>query len=227
MCNITSRIKEYLDYKKIPISLFEKTTGMSNGAFGKQLKNKGAIGTDKLEKVLLNYPDLSPQWVLTGKGGMIKSAEKDKNDTLIPAVTNSQNHEEFKIIDTRPRIPYDAAAGSLSFSMDGIRADQCEQLPIIPTLPKYDFTIIARGDSMIPDFISGDELACAIVSESSFVQWGRVHVLDTAQGIVLKRIFDQRDSILCKSINHNYPDFDIPKDEVYHIAIVVGLIRHL
>ena len=52
------------------------------------------------------------------------------------------------------------------------------------------------------------------------------HVLDTAQGVVLKRIFDKQTHILCRSINHEFPDFEIPKTEIYHIAIVVGLIRH-
>lgn len=50
-------------------------------------------------------------------------------------------------------------------------------------------------------------------------------MLDTAQGIVVKRIYDNKDTILCKSNNPDYPDFEIPKDEVYHIALVVGYLR--
>lgn len=129
-------------------------------------------------------------------------------------------------IETRPRIPYDASAGSLSIAINSVHQNDCEHIPVIPTFPKYDFTIVARGDSMIPEFQSGDELACAFVNESVFIQWGRVHVLDTAQGVVLKRIFDKKDSILCRSINSDYPDFEVPKDDIYHLAIVVGLIRH-
>lgn len=100
-------------------------------------------------------------------------------------------------------------------------------LPIIPTFPKYDFTIVARGDSMLPDLLSGDELACRFIRESSFIQWGRTHVLDTAQGIVVKRIFEKKEAILCRSNNVDYPDFIIPKEDIFHIAIVVGLIRQL
>lgn len=142
------------------------------------------------------------------------------------SVIRKNSTEADTLIETRPRIPFDAAAGVLSEAIQSVYAGQCEQVPLIPTLPRYDFTIIARGDSMAPDFLSGDELACTFVSESSFIQWGRVHVLDTAQGIVLKRIFNQKESILCRSINQEYPDFDIPKNEIYHLAVVVGLIRH-
>ena len=135
-------------------------------------------------------------------------------------------HNSTPEIETRPRIPFDAAAGSLSLAIDSVPASECEQIPIIPTFPRYDFSIIARGDSMTPEFQSGDELACAFVKESAFIQWGRAHVLDTAQGVVLKRIFDKQTHILCRSINNEYPDFEIPKTEIFHIAIVVGLIRH-
>ncbi|MDE7414373.1 MAG: helix-turn-helix transcriptional regulator [Muribaculaceae bacterium] len=216
MCKILNRIKEYLDYKGIPIATFERSVGMSNSSFGKQLKKGAAIGTDKLENILINYPDLSPVWLLTGQGYMIISPDDPVSATL--QISTS--------VDTRPRIPFDAAAGSLSLAIQGVSSTDCEQIPVIPTLPQYDFSIIARGDSMYPEFMSGDELACAFVHETSFIQWGRAHILDTAQGVVLKKIFDRKTSILCRSINSDYPDFEIPKNDIYHLAIVVGLIRH-
>lgn len=248
MCQILERLKDYIDYKGIAISAFEKSVGMSNASFGKQLKNKGAIGTDKLENILKVYNDISPLWLMTGKGSMLITPKTGidsniiktdplKGENYIPPTAPIDNGcsnikiydpalQETDKMETRPRIPFDAAAGALSVAMPGVSSLQCEQFPLIPTLPDYDFTIIARGDSMTPDILSGDELACVFVQESKFIQWGRPHVLDTAQGIVLKRIFNQKDAILCRSANHDYPDFEIPKDEIYHLAIVVGLIRH-
>lgn len=216
MCKILDRIKEYLDYKGIPVATFEKSLGMSNSSFGKQLKKGAAIGTDKLENILKTYPDLSPVWVLTGQGPMILNTDEPVSGPQQLSIS----------AETRPRIPFDAAAGSLSLAIQGVSSADCEQIPVIPTLPRYDFSIIARGDSMSPEFMSGDELACAFVHETSFIQWGRAHILDTAQGVVLKKIFDRKTSILCRSINSDYPDFEIPKNDIYHMAIVVGLIRH-
>lgn len=71
MCKIIKRLKEYIDFKGIPVSAFEKSVGMSNASFGKQLKNQGAIGTDKLENILKTYADLSPLWLMTGEGDML------------------------------------------------------------------------------------------------------------------------------------------------------------
>ena len=221
MCQILDRLKVFIDMKGIPVATFEKSIGMSNASFGKQLKKKGAIGSDKLENILRIYSDLSPQWLMTGEGEMLKSDE-DRSEDKGRIDTKDYDHA----IGTRPRIPYDASAGTLSIAVNPVLHNDCEHIPVIPTFPRYDFTIVTRGDSMLPEFQSGDELACAFVKESSFIQWGRVHVLDTAQGVVVKKIFNNKDNILCRSINKEYPDFEVPKDEIYHIAIVVGLLRH-
>ena len=70
-CMILERIKQYIDFKGISIAAFERSIGMANASFGKSLKNQGAIGTDKLEKILMVYPDISPMWLLKGKGEML------------------------------------------------------------------------------------------------------------------------------------------------------------
>lgn len=82
MCKILSRIKEFIDYKGIPIATFERSIGMSNASFGKQLKKQGAIGTDKLENILSIYPDLSPLWLMTGEGEMIVTNPDVGNDHI-------------------------------------------------------------------------------------------------------------------------------------------------
>lgn len=238
MCNIPSRIKEYIDFKGISNAAFEKSLGMSNGSFGKQLRINGSINSDKLENILKIYDDLSPVWLLTGKGSMLVSPSI-QTDCCVPKTFHADNYipqtapedlsgiSQAQVRDFKPRIPLDAAAGSLSIALSSVSENECELMPIIPTLPEYSFTILARGDSMTPDILSGDELACRFINEKGFIQWGRIHVLDTAQGVVVKRIFDANDTIICRSSNSNYPDFSIPKDEIYHLAIVVGLVRQV
>lgn len=68
-----NRIKQYIDFKGVSVSAFEKSIGMSNASFGKSLKNGGTIGADKLEIILNVYPDLNLNWLITGKGEMIKT----------------------------------------------------------------------------------------------------------------------------------------------------------
>lgn len=85
---ILNRIKEYLDFKGISISAFEKSIGMSNASFGKSLKNNGAIGTDKLENILNIYPDISVEWLITGNGEMIK--DDSDHSHPVPTLVDSE-----------------------------------------------------------------------------------------------------------------------------------------
>lgn len=228
MCKILSRIKVLADNEGITISALEKTIGASRGVISKAITNGTDIQSKWLELICENFRKYSGEWLLTGEGEMLKSEQSSNNiiaEDRIPKNKNKDTNAHSEVIETRPRIPLEAAAGSLSIATQSISEDECEQIPVIPTLPRYDFTIIARGDSMEPQYLSGDELACLFIHEKSFIQWGRTHVLDTVQGIVVKRIFDNGNSILCRSNNSDYPDFSIPKSEIYHMALVVGYIR--
>lgn len=82
---ILKRIKQFIDYKGMAIAAFERSIGMANASFGKSLKNGGAIGSDKLEKILSVYPEISPIWLMTGKGNMIigENEEATKQQAII------------------------------------------------------------------------------------------------------------------------------------------------
>lgn len=205
MLTVKDRLVAFIKHKGLSQSRFEKSVGLSNGFVNNISKG---IGADKLQRILCVYPDLNSDWLLNGVGDMVISKEQffDKNNT-------------------RPRIPYDAAAGTLTETVEGVTEYQCEQVPIISVFPKYDFTIRIFGRSMEPEYFAGDEVACLRVNEKRFLQWGRVHVLDTTQGVVIKRIYDNGDCIVCKSFNPEFPDFSIPKEDIRSYNLVVGSIR--
>lgn len=66
---ITERISEILDLKGITKYRFCKDLGLSNGFLDKPRE----ITTDKYANILEYLPDISPEWLLTGKGSMLKS----------------------------------------------------------------------------------------------------------------------------------------------------------
>ena len=134
------------------------------------------------------------------------------------------NSDMAQPIETRPRVPLTAAAGSLSGDSIGVTLEQCEQMPLIHQIPYYDFTMFIKGDSMSPRFESGDEIACRHIDQSRFIQWGKVHVLDTTQGFVIKRVYEDGNKIRCVSYNPDYSDFSIPKEDILSMSLVVGVV---
>lgn len=209
---IKERVIQIVELKGIAKEDFYVKIGMTSASFRGNAK-KTPLNSNAIENILSEIPDLNAEWLLTGKGSMLKI---ESNSSITKKIDNEE---------TRPRIPYTAAAGSLTVAMDGVTNNHCEQLPIIKAFARYDFTIFAYGDSMLPEYHSGDELACIYVRNTSFIQWGRVHVIDTAQGILVKRIFDGGDSVICKSDNPNFPEFRIDKSEFYNVALVIGMVR--
>ncbi len=209
---VRSRIIQFVEKSGDARSEFLSKTNLKIGLFDSKDIHR-AVGSDKLSNILDAYPDLNSEWLLTGKGNMLLS---DKGQLL-----HTQNETE----EVRPHVPLNASAGSLAFISDTVKLDECEKLPYIDAMGKYTFTIQASGDSMMPDYHSGDTLACLKIEDNSFIQWGRTYVLDTSQGIVVKNIYDENDSIKCVSINEKYPPFNIDKSEVYGLALVVGLVR--
>lgn len=67
-----ARIHQYLEYKGIKPTRFEKEVGLSNGYLGTQLKRNADLGEGVLNKILDYCLDIDPEWLLTGRGDMIK-----------------------------------------------------------------------------------------------------------------------------------------------------------
>lgn len=204
---VKERIYEYLSSKGITPTASERSLGWGVGAITKAK----SITADRVKEFLLFYTDLSPEWLLTGKSEMLRSDNKP-----IRIVEN---------IETRPMLPCKAEAGKLTDYANGVTEEQCKMKPIVKDLPRYDFTIQIFGESMMPEYKSGDEVACRRILNANEINWGMAYILDTMRGVVFKRIYECGDNIRCVSYNKEYSDLIIPKDEVFSYNLVVGLIR--
>ena len=162
-----------------------------------------SIQPDKVERIKEEFPDLDIDWLLTG----IKDSPPPQ------------------VVVTRPRVDLLNATGGGNEVLDGVTLAQCEQVPVVPMFPNYTFTMRVTGESMSPYINPGDEVACLKIEEPTFLQGGRIYVLFTSQGVIVKKIFDAGDGIRCVSINENYQDFIIPKNEIYSYNLVIGLVR--
>ena len=125
-----------------------------------------------------------------------------------------------------PLIPVGAMAGALSGEQTVLEYE-CERY-VVPVFRGADFLIPVKGSSMYPKYSSGDIVACKRVNMSGlFFQWGKVYVIDTDQGGLIKRIKrgSDPDHILIVSDNEAYEPFELPLSSVHSVAIVLGVIR--
>lgn len=132
-----------------------------------------------------------------------------------------------KEIQALPLIPIDAIAGYANGNTDLTYLDS-EKYVIPEFRNKADFLIRISGTSMSPKYFNGDIVACKKVPTETFLQWGKVYVMDTEQGAICKRVLasKKKHHIICRSENAElYPDFEMHWNKVRSLAIVIGTIR--
>ena len=181
-----------------------------------------------LVKILSIYPKLSAEWLMTGRGSMLSSDNSDNavRQTLKPVAKRVMNDDKEGI----PLIPLDAVAGFPATGSSYAYMENCDRY-IIPEFQDKgaDFIIRVSGDSMIPLYYSGDLIACHKIKDIRFFQWGTVYVLETSQGVLVKRVMESiehNDCILCASENGTiHRPFLLPKDDIRSMSTIVGLIR--
>lgn len=145
-----------------------------------------------------------------------------------PKTGSEPNISKLKDYETGgiPLIPISAMAGFGEGETQVLIYD-CEWY-IIPLFKDAEFLIQVKGSSMHPKYSSGDVVGCRKVPLTDiFFQWNKVYVLDTAQGALIKRVKPGRDDnhIILVSENEKYEPFELSKQQINAVAIVVGVIR--
>ena len=211
---VLKRLKEFIDANNLSIAAFEKSIGMSNASFGKSLKNNGAIGSDKLENILSVYPDINPDWLLTGRGSMLKSEGKSpmgEQEAVLPAKKNL--------------IPFYDDVSTIGGLNDRVANTDpnspSEWIDAGDWFPEATAAIRHYGDSMV-EYSSGSILALRRVNDQRLIMNGRNYVIETSEYRVTKQLQDDGDHFMAYSTNREtYPDgrqihapFSIPKDAI-------------
>lgn len=209
---VKQRLIDYIDYKKINKNRFEVEAGLSKRYVSNIEKS---IQPDKIKKISLAFPDLNTGWLLTGEGEMLRTPTADTS------VNTSQK--------ALPLIPFEAIAGYLSTDNEGVMVEDCERY-VIPEFEQRgaEFIIRVSGSSMYPKYSNGDLLGCKKIKDILFFQWGKIYVLDTSQGTLVKRIYEHENDDFVKLVSDNkdvYPPFVIPKSDIRSLSIVVGVVR--
>ena len=75
--SIAERISQFIESQSVSVNSFEKTIGASNGLIRKSIANNTEIQGKWLTQIAENYPNLNVEWLLTGRGQMLKPEGKN------------------------------------------------------------------------------------------------------------------------------------------------------
>lgn len=187
------------------------------------LRSRGVVKTQGDFASLLGIAERSLSAAKNGK-------EDYLTDSLIARIqaTMRQYNEANggEKVSTLPVIPVEAMAGTLVEFFQSVKEYDCERM--ISPIKGADYAIKIYGDSMAPEYPSGSLCLIKQVNEKQFIEWGKVYVLDTDNGAVIKRIRKTQDDniVECVSINPAYQPFTIDTSFIhgwYRVLMVMSV----
>ena len=208
--NDSQRIKEVEKYVGLSTRALALEVGLKTPQTLYDIhKGKHGISKDVARAITAKYLNINPDWLLFGVGDMLKQMQVQT--VCAPDVF------------TAPLLPLAAQGGTLNDFVVSIKVAECER--VVTPIRDVDFVMTVTGDSMAPDYPNGAQVLIKKVDGKAFIEWGRVYVLDTCNGSVIKEVRkgDDDDSVQCYSLN---PD---PKYQPFAVrfADIYGMYRVL
>ena len=93
---LIQRLQQFIEHIGISTFAFEKSIGYTNNTIRKKLvSGRSNMGTDTLIAILEKYPQLSADWLLLGKGSMLR----EDNSEQAPQKETSDLTDALQIIN--------------------------------------------------------------------------------------------------------------------------------
>lgn len=216
--NTKDRLLQFLKYAEMGQTAFENKVGWSRGHIS---KIKGAVGSDMIAKIAESFPELNIDWLITGKGNMLKK----ETDQLVKI--NAEG-DELKGVPYYENV--EATCGIIS---------QFNDYPETPTFfINYEHFndctayIPVVGDSMYPQYCAGEIVAVKRIFNLDIIQWGEAYFVVTNENSnslkTIKQVHwcEDPSKIILRASNPNYKgDTLIDKADIISMFIIKGKIK--
>ncbi|MEM1337812.1 MAG: S24 family peptidase [Bacteroidota bacterium] len=237
--NITDRIKQIFDYKGFTkYSEFAEATGLSHQVASNYIKGRQKPDPEKLAIIQQSFEEINAEWLLTGRGSMLKQKTEDMLSSSKPAEAIWVEYDRFKLV---PLVSHRAQAGFLTGWGD---EEYLDDLPKVPWEVDREYkgsylTFEVSGDSMESDenpresLFEGDLLLCREVQKQHWKnklhinKWDFI-IVHREQGILVKRILHhdtEKGALTLHSLNSYYDDFTVQLDDLIAVFNIVDVKR--
>ena len=220
------RIRQYIENKGISKYRFYQQSGLSNGALDKGEN----IGSDKCEKILYAFPDLNSDWLLTGRGSMLKN-------NGLELIDNKEDIEKNEL----PEVNYEYK-GAPYYNVDFIGGfdlvlnDQTNNPDYYINFPPYNKEGVVwcniTGHSMEPELNNGDFIALKEMTDPiEYLPYGEIYGIITDNYRTVKRIrMSERKGFVRLIPTNKSPEYgeqEIPINMIRKVFAVLGSMHRL
>ncbi|WP_332457483.1 LexA family transcriptional regulator [Petrimonas sp.] len=224
MENVIDRVKKLMEEYSINENDFSKKIGIKQRTVNYYLNKERKPSLDFITNIYNSYPDVNADWLISGRGEMLKQPEKEVKQIYSPKVK-----DKFQI-DPVPLYDIDAAANLKTLFEN--KKQNIIGMVWVPNMPVVDGAMFVRGDSMYPILKAGDIIVYKEVSEFQYVIYGEMYVVswkwDGDEFVNVKYISrsEKEDHIKLISYNTYHEPMDIPVSLIQAMALVKISIRY-
>lgn len=190
------------------VAQLQKELGVSNAYAQNTVKPSAKV----LARLREKFPQVNADWLELGVGEMILH-------NVSPATPDDATFV--------PLLPISVQGGSPTEFEAQVQEYDCEM--VLSPIKGASHASTITGDSMAPEYPSGSKILVQRINEAAFIEWGRTYELDTVNGPVVKNVFPCKEDdsrILCRSINPDFDDFTVAKEDIrawYRVLMQMSL----
>lgn len=210
MCKILPRIQQIAQHEGITIGAMERSIGASKGVLSRAIANGTDIQAKWIEAIVENYPRYSEEWLLTGRGAILKQDN----------VVNSPIISNVPSVGT-PYYDVDFIGGFNEIFNDQTTIPATNI--VVRGFEKADLWCNVTGHSMEPKINHGDIIALHQCTLSD-IQYGEIYavVLDTIRTIKILRKSPDPTKLRFIPINTDFDEQEFDKSRIVNVFEVIG-----
>lgn len=148
------RIAIFIDSLRISVRAFEQQISASNGLIRKAITNSTDIQSKWLAAIADNYPQLDMNWLLTGRGSMLRNSKNPEETNVgVPSNANPISSAEESVIYMMYK-EKDSEVGALKEEIGGLK-ERIRQLESQDKEPEHHPSVDKVTETFTSD-LSGD-----------------------------------------------------------------------
>ncbi len=203
--SVNQRIRRIIENKSLSVNAFANAISVAQGTLASMLNRGSEPSTKTINAVLSAFPDINPDWLLTGSGAMYLS-----DDALQPH-TAKQSKNDIPFYETLP-----VSAGQLEVVIQDALPTGFISIPGIHAIAL--FPVI--GCSMLPRIKPGDIIGVDTVNSWDVLDPDKIYLIVTNEDRMIKHLqSDASDPDILWAISDNaeFTKFKLSKSSIKYI----------
>ena len=244
--HVSQRLQQVLDHYQLTARQAAVKMGdEKSGKIYKLLSGDAKPGFDTLTQMLEVWPELSADWLVMGRGPMVRGGEAEpaKASGKAQAADSKQQSEPWKnlgnfkvltvTVDREGKentllVPLTAQAGYPSLCNEAVYLQDMQPYH----LPGFEWgtyrAFEVSGTSMSPTFGHKDIVVCSVVDRKDLLKPWECYVIVTSENLLLKRvstvITEADETFELHSDNPGYEPYRLPVADIQQLWMVRGYL---